>query len=351
VADPDLRWWRAAVVSILAWCIAATAHGLSGGSFPGLISVLAMVVLTGWPLAAALRSSVGGGRLAALMLLAQAAMHVGFQLAPGLEHAIHPGTGTDRAAVQQAGHHAVQHAGHHAVQHAGHAGANAGITAGAHAGAGPASGLVPDPRMVAGHVLAAIVVGLVVANGDRTLCTARRLLVDRAVPAVLGRLHRLPGWHGRLARTAARAAADVIAALRRRSHRDPRTGVGGEAVATYGYRDYPKLAKVVAQSIALHEGRRFGPATFWAAAAFCASVITSCVTGPVMWWRRRPRNGGLAAPRGRLPLARTWWLALPVAALAIALPVFGASLVAVLLLDLLLLRRVPRLRSFFAVAT
>ena len=33
---------------------------------------------------------------------------------------------------------------------------------------------------------------------------------------------------------------------------------GGDVVSTYGFEDYPTLAKVVAQGIGLHEGRSFG---------------------------------------------------------------------------------------------
>ena len=34
---------------------------------------------------------------------------------------------------------------------------------------------------------------------------------------------------------------------------------GGEVVSTYGFDDYPALAKVVSQGIGLHEGRSLGP--------------------------------------------------------------------------------------------
>jgi uncharacterized iron-regulated membrane protein len=124
---------------------------------------------------------------------------------------------------------------------------------------------------------------------------------------------------------------------------------GGRAVSVYGYQDYPKLAKAVSQGIALHEGRRFGVVNFWISLAFCLGVLVLCATGPMMWWRRRPSGSGLAAPRGKLPIRRTWWVVLLLAGLGIFLPVFGASLILVLLLDQLLLRRVARLRQTFAV--
>ena len=124
----------------------------------------------------------------------------------------------------------------------------------------------------------------------------------------------------------------------------------GEAVATYGYADYPVLAKVVSHGIALHEGRHFGTVNLLISLAFCAGIVFLCLSGPWMWWRRRPRGGaGLGAPRGRMPLRSRPALAVAVLALAVFLPLFGVSLAVVLLLDQLLLRRVGALQRWFAV--
>lgn len=117
----------------------------------------------------------------------------------------------------------------------------------------------------------------------------------------------------------------------------------GLVAAEYGYADYPLAAKVVLQSIALHEGRRFATPNKLASTVFCLGVLFLCVTGPLMWWKRRPRRGGLAAPRGRMPIRATPWLAAALVALGIVLPLFGLSLLVVLLLDHLVIRRVPRL--------
>jgi len=123
---------------------------------------------------------------------------------------------------------------------------------------------------------------------------------------------------------------------------------GGEVVSTYGFDDYPLLAKVVAQGIGLHEGRSLGLWSFWAAAATCVAVVFMCVSGPLMWWRRRPRrSGSWGAPRGRLPVRGAPVLAVLLVVLGAFLPLFGLSVVAVLVLDQLLLRRVPALGRFF----
>lgn len=114
---------------------------------------------------------------------------------------------------------------------------------------------------------------------------------------------------------------------------------GGDVASTYGYDGYPGLAKVVSQGIALHEGRRFGTLNLVLTTLFCLAVIASCITGPVMWWRRRPRgSGSVGAPRGRMPLAASPALAVGIVALGIFLPVMGVSLAIVLLLDLIVSR-------------
>lgn len=126
---------------------------------------------------------------------------------------------------------------------------------------------------------------------------------------------------------------------------------GGQVVSTYGFDDYPALAKVVSQGIGLHEGRSLGLWSFWGSALMCAAVIFMCVTGPLMWWRRRPKGAGrMAAPRGRMPLRATPLLAVALVALGVFLPLFGLSLLVVLLLDQLVLRRIPALSRWFDAA-
>jgi uncharacterized iron-regulated membrane protein len=127
----------------------------------------------------------------------------------------------------------------------------------------------------------------------------------------------------------------------------------GEIVATYGYDDYPLLAKVVSQGIGLHEGRSLGLVNFWADALFCVLVVFMCLSGPLMWWRRRPRRGSqsaprsMGAPRGRMPIKGTPVLAAALIVLGVLLPLFGLSLLVVLVADQLILRRVPRLAAWF----
>jgi uncharacterized iron-regulated membrane protein len=125
---------------------------------------------------------------------------------------------------------------------------------------------------------------------------------------------------------------------------------GGQVVSTYGFDDYPALAKVVSLGIGLHEGRALGLWSFWGSALMCVAVIFVCVSGPLMWWRRRPcATTSVGAPRGRMPLRSSPLLLIGLVALGVFLPVFGVSLLVVLLLDQLVLRRVPALGGWFDV--
>lgn len=125
----------------------------------------------------------------------------------------------------------------------------------------------------------------------------------------------------------------------------------GAVAGRYQYDDYAPMAKLVSQGIAIHEGQRFGTLNFWASAAFCAACLFLCITGPLMWWRRRPGKGGIAAPRGRLPLKARPWLIVVLVALGVFLPMFGISLLLVLAFDQLVVTRVPRLAAAFNAPT
>ena len=121
----------------------------------------------------------------------------------------------------------------------------------------------------------------------------------------------------------------------------------GEALAVYSYDDLSLLSKTVANGIAIHEGRRFGPVNMVLTSLFCGAVIFMCISAPMMWWTRRNNAAGLAAPRARLPIFANWILLIAVVALGVFLPLFGLSLLVILALDQLLIRRVPAARKFF----
>lgn len=108
----------------------------------------------------------------------------------------------------------------------------------------------------------------------------------------------------------------------------------GKILADVKYGDYPFFGKVMATGIALHEGQ-----TGWwniiANVLFCAGVLTVCISGIVMWWKRRPAKAfgsPLYARDTRIPLGI---LALGVV-LAIAFPLGGLAIAVFAIIDFFL---------------
>ena len=79
--------------------------------------------------------------------------------------------------------------------------------------------------------------------------------------------------------------------------------------------------------------------------AFCLLVLFVCVSGAVMWWKRRPDGAArLAAPP--MPRDLPMWKGAVVLMLALsfAFPMAGLTLLVVMALDLLLVSRLPALK-------
>lgn len=118
----------------------------------------------------------------------------------------------------------------------------------------------------------------------------------------------------------------------------------GAVLADIGYADYSVMAKVMAWGIGLHKGMA-GIWNFVLNLVILAMIALTCVTGVVMWWKRRPGKAGrLAAPPVPVDVPLAKGVVLIALALAMALPMLGITLLAVLALDLILLSRVPALK-------
>ncbi|WP_143179745.1 PepSY-associated TM helix domain-containing protein [Streptomyces yunnanensis] len=121
----------------------------------------------------------------------------------------------------------------------------------------------------------------------------------------------------------------------------------GKVLASYGWPQYGLLSKLVEEGIALHQGERFGLPNLLVALGTCLAVIGMAVSGVVMWWRRRPTGKGLGAPRRAQDARVTRGVALIMLVLGVAMPLAGISMLAVLTLDWLVIRRTAPLRRFF----
>lgn len=103
--------------------------------------------------------------------------------------------------------------------------------------------------------------------------------------------------------------------------------------------------RVVNISIAAHEGQLFGRLNQAILLLTAIGLLIVSISATVMWWRRRPANRlgapqPSAQPRSSVPLVVT------IAALAVLLPLFGFSLLLVLVVDRTLLRRLPAARRW-----
>lgn len=109
------------------------------------------------------------------------------------------------------------------------------------------------------------------------------------------------------------------------------------------------IDRAVGYGIAAHEGALFGVANQLLGTATALFLMLLAVSGAILWWRRRP-EGLLGAP---IPLRRPRFgpvLILAIALLGLLMPLFGATLLAVLLVERLLLRRLPRARRWLGLS-
>ncbi len=105
------------------------------------------------------------------------------------------------------------------------------------------------------------------------------------------------------------------------------------------------LSRLTSFGIDMHMGNQLGVLTRITATLACLGVLTSVVTGFLMWWKRRPTGGtGLPGPAGEARTETPKRGVVAVSAFAVVLgvlfPVFGVSLLAVLAVETVLsLRR------------
>ncbi len=127
--------------------------------------------------------------------------------------------------------------------------------------------------------------------------------------------------------------------LNRRVSYDAASGV---ETGRSGFADLHVVDRVVNTGIAWHEGQLFGVANQIVGVLTALSLFALSLLGAVMWLRRRPA-GTLGAPPAATGPQPRWPLA-ALALLAILLPLFGASVLVVVLLDRVLLRSFRRMR-------
>jgi uncharacterized iron-regulated membrane protein len=115
----------------------------------------------------------------------------------------------------------------------------------------------------------------------------------------------------------------------------------GAILSRKGFAQRRLIDRIVGYGIAVHEGQLFGIANQLLNAATAAGLILLSVSSVILWWRRRPENTLGAPPaRARKGLALGFFGVL--AGLGILLPLFGISVLAVVGIERLIVRRIPK---------
>jgi uncharacterized iron-regulated membrane protein len=119
----------------------------------------------------------------------------------------------------------------------------------------------------------------------------------------------------------------------------------GAVLADYRYNHYEPLGKLMAWGITVHKGLEYGLANQITLLLLCLGVIGVLISGVVLWWKRKPSEhiGAPKALEGRTPKGFIILLVI----MGLVFPLVGLSIIVILLLDWLIIRRVPKLKKFF----
>jgi len=120
----------------------------------------------------------------------------------------------------------------------------------------------------------------------------------------------------------------------------------GKLLGESGYKDWGAVNKATDIGVSTHMGTQFGLANRIVMTLGCVLVLWSVASGLTMWLKRR-RKGSLGTPRRPSPTHLPRGLLIAAGLLTIIYPLWGASFVAVLLLDRLVIQKVGPLRRAF----
>lgn len=123
----------------------------------------------------------------------------------------------------------------------------------------------------------------------------------------------------------------------------------GKVLADVRFADYSLAGKSMAVGIPMHMGL-MGVWNLVLNTVICLVVIFLSVSGIVMWWIRRPKGSALRVFAPKTPENLPHWRGAMILMLLVSLafPLVGITLIVVLSLDYLIVKRVPVLRKAFA---
>jgi uncharacterized iron-regulated membrane protein len=123
----------------------------------------------------------------------------------------------------------------------------------------------------------------------------------------------------------------------------------GAVVSRQDFADRHPIDRWVNAGIAWHEGQLLGLFNQLVGVATALMLVTLCVSGFVMWRRRKP-NGNLGAPPLPRSAARLRGVAMIVLVLAALLPLLAASLIVLWLVERIVLPRIPSAARWLGLA-
>ena len=173
---------------------------------------------------------------------------------------------------------------------------------------------------------------------DRMVASVR--LMDLPPPVLIAPPARGEGWRSSPVWTVRSETANrpqrVVLTL------DPASGQVTDAET---FADKHPIDQAIGYGIAAHEGQLFGLANQLLGLVAASGLVLLSVSGTIMWRRRGPL-GVLGAPERLANPNAARAVGLAILALGVFMPVLGASLVLVALVEFLVLRRIPRVRSW-----
>jgi len=117
----------------------------------------------------------------------------------------------------------------------------------------------------------------------------------------------------------------------------------GKRLIDLSYPQYPVFGRLIEWGINVHMGQEWGLFNQILMLVTCKAIVLLCVSGAVMWWKRRPsgRLGVPPMPPRKSVYVGLWAIA---AVFGLAFPMSGIAIVVMVLVDQLILRFVPPLR-------
>ncbi len=107
----------------------------------------------------------------------------------------------------------------------------------------------------------------------------------------------------------------------------------GKILADIGWDEYSPMAKFMAAGIALHQGG-IGSLNLWANTLLCIIMIIICITGIIIWFKRRPAKGYALAAPAKVVSPKAWKLGIfTLVTLSVVFPVTGVAIVLFFVID------------------